>query len=188
MRRAHRPALLLAVVAALWIPATAIGATQIARTGSPGAWVYPESIGDPGAVCLYGGAAGTAYLERIRMGSRVRIRGVTASLRSVAYRPIVQQLVAGTWRSVRYGIRHTAYATTAGYAAIDPGAIIVPVGPGHDSASYRLALRLIWYNADASILGTRTVAVTWHEGGTAMGGPVLGASCRGSYGNFPFPG
>lgn len=184
MRLARRFLVLLALSAALMAPATASAATQIAQTGSPGAWLYPESIGTPGAACLYDGAMGSSYLYRIRMGAGVRIMGVSAALRSVAYRPVLQKLVGASWTNVKYGVLHSATATNAGYTTIAPAAIAVPAAPDASTATYRLALRLIWYNADATVGGTRTLVVSWHRRPAAGGGTITGVSCVGRFSNL----
>ena len=175
MRRFRRTALVLALLAAVVAPATSLGATQIAMTGSPGAWSFPEAIGTPGATCEYEGAMGSSYLTRFAIEVSPRMLGWSAAVLSVGYRPVLQSFTGGAWTTVKYGVLHTANASSASYVALPVASMKVPPDVAAAGGTLRLALRLIWYRADASIRGTRTVVVSWLR---QLNGTV-GTACAG---------
>lgn len=138
--------------------ATALGAHQVASTGSPGSWGLPDSAANPAARCSYngGGVLGGTYLTGIRQLNDVEIRGTTAGLRSVAVRPIIQHKVGGVWKTVKKGTLVSGNASTSSAAVLNTGLTTFGVTQ-QPKNPFRLALKLIWYRADASVKGTRTI-------------------------------
>jgi hypothetical protein len=160
---------------------TALGAHQISHTGSPGSWVLPDTAANPAAKCSYngGGVMGGTYLTGIRLMNDVEIRGTTAGLRSVAFRPIIQHKVSGVWKTVKKGTLVSGNASLSSPVVLSGdltsfGVTQQPKNP------FRLALKLIWYRADASVQGTRTILVDSYvrrDGGVA-------GKCAGFVSNF----
>jgi len=139
----------------------ALAATQLSHSGTPGAWGLPDSAADPAATCVYGtggGTAGGTYLTAIRLRNAVELWGTSSSLRSVGYRPLVQHLQGGVWTTVKKGVLKTGNASlshpvTLTGSTVTFGPLTQPKNP------FRLALKLIWYAADASVAGTRVILV-----------------------------
>jgi hypothetical protein len=140
--------------------ATALAAHPIGSTGSPGGWTLPDSAANPAARCSYsgGGVLGGTHLTGIRQRNEVEIAGTTAGLRSVAVRPIIQHKVAGTWITVRRGTLVSGNASLSSPAVLSTGLTTFGVTQ-QPKNPFRLALKLIWYRADASVKGTRTILV-----------------------------
>ena len=63
---------------------TALGAHQVASTGSPGTWILPDTAANPAARCSYngGGVLGGTYLTGIRQLNAVELFGTSSALRS----------------------------------------------------------------------------------------------------------
>jgi hypothetical protein len=139
---------------------SALGAHPIGSTGSPGGWTLPDSAANPAARCSYngGGVLGGTYLTGIRQRNDVEIAGTTAGLRSVAVRAIVQHRVSGTWTTVRRGTLVSGNASRSSPAVLSTGLTTFGVTQ-QPKNPFRLALKLIWYRADASVKGTRTILV-----------------------------
>ncbi|MFO1539311.1 MAG: hypothetical protein ACKOTZ_02535, partial [Chloroflexota bacterium] len=113
------------------------GAYQLRASGSPGAWTVAESAGSPSAVCWYWEGSGEIPLEGIRLRRRVSLWGTGGSPQSVGMRPLLQQRVAGTWRTVARGTLRTAAATITTPAFLPRLTVRAPAGGG--DGPYRLA-------------------------------------------------
>jgi hypothetical protein len=153
---------------------SALGAHQVAATGSPGAWVLPDSAGDPAARCSYtgGGVAGGTYLTGIKQRNSIKLFGTASNKRPVGVRAIIQHKVSGSWVTVKKGLIYTVRVTLTEPATISTGLTTFGVTeqPGEP---YRLMLKLIWYRFDGyepPIDGTRTILVDRYvprDGGVA---------------------
>lgn len=137
---------------------TALGAHQVASTGSPGTWILPDTAANPAARCSYngGGVLGGTYLTGIRQLNDVELFGTSSSLRSVAVRPIIQHKVSGAWTNVKKGTLVSGNASQSNSAVLGTGLTTFGVTT-QPKNPFRLALKLIWYRADASVQGTRTI-------------------------------
>ncbi len=173
LRPSLRPlAVTTLAIAALALPSgAALADHQVSHTGSPGTWTLKDSASNPAADCSYdgGGTAGGTYLTGIRLRNPVKIKGTSASVRSVGYRPIIQHKIGHAWVTVRKGALISGGATSA-HAATLPGGLTTFGPKDQPKRPFRLALRLIWYRADASVQGTRTILVDYHakrDGGVA---------------------
>lgn len=153
----------LATAAILVSGGSALGAHQLSRTGSPGAWALPDSAGNPAAACSYagGGTAGGTYLTGIRLRNDVEIWGTGPDLQSVAFRPIIEHKVSGVWKKVKKGTLISGNASGASSVVLSGGLTTfgVTTQPKHP---FRLVLKLIWYTGTASDAGTRTILVDSH--------------------------
>lgn len=160
---------------------TALGAHQVAHTGTPGSWVLPDTAANPGAKCSYngGGVAGGTYLTGIRQRNAVEIFGTSSQLRSVAVRPIIQHKISGTWTTVKKGTLVSGNATASSSVVLSTGLTSFGVTP-QPKRPFRLALKLIWYRADASIQGTRTILVDRY----ALRDGGVGGQCPGFVSDF----
>jgi hypothetical protein len=166
-------------VAALAIPGgSALAAHQVSRSGAPGAWTIVDKAADPAGKCSYvdGGTAGGPYLTGIRQRNAVEITGTRAGLQSVAVRPLIQHLVGGTWSTVKKGTLVSGNASLSTVVDLSTGLTKVPVVNKPENP-FRLALKLIWYNADASVQGTRIVVVDSY---VRFGGGVA-SYCKGRF-------
>ncbi|MFN8622784.1 MAG: hypothetical protein U0869_18770 [Chloroflexota bacterium] len=155
---------------------SALASHQVGQTGSPGTASIVDKAADPGAKCSYtdGGAAGGPYLTGIRQRNDIEITGTGASLQSVAVRPLVQHLVSGTWTTVKKGTLISGNASQSQTVQLTTGLTKVPVVNKPENP-FRLALKVIWYNADVSVQGTRTIVVDSY---VRLGGGVA-SYCKG---------
>lgn len=158
--------------------ASALAAHQVSQSGSPGSVTIVDKAADPGARCSYvdGGAAGGPYLTGIRQRNPVEITGTGAGLQSVAVRPLVQHLVGGTWSTVKKGTLVSGNASLSTTVQLGTGLTKVPVVTKPENP-FRLALKVIWYNADASVQGTRILVVDDYV--RLIGG--VGSYCKGRF-------
>lgn len=177
-QRPSRAALagLMTMVAVLLAPASAFAAHPIGHTGSPGGWYITDRAAEPGAKCSYagGGTAGSLYLTGIKLLHGPQVTGIHDGLRSVGYRPIVQEWLHGAWVNVRQGTMVTGQASRSHPVSLPPGRTPVPA----DLTSYtrfRLVLKLIWYRNDASVEATRRVVMDSYV--RLSGG--IGSACKG---------
>jgi hypothetical protein len=166
----------LAVAAVAISGGSALAAHQTSATGSPGAYTVVDKAADPAGRCSYvnGGVAGGLYLTGIRQINPVELSGTGASLQSVAVRPLVQHLVSGHWSTVRKGTLISSQASLTHSVSLTTGLNRVPVATRPQNP-FRLALKLIWYYADASVRGTRVVVLDSYA---RLGGGV-GSTCQG---------
>ena len=155
---------------------SALGAHQLSQSGAPGSWVLPDTAANPAAKCSYngGGVLGGQYLTGIRLRNDVELWGTTSSLRSVAMRPLVQHRISGTWKTVKKGTLVSGNASASNSAVLAGGLTTFGVKP-QPKNPFRLAVKLIWYAADASVQGTRIVLVDSY----ARPGAGVGDRCKG---------
>jgi hypothetical protein len=180
-RIAHLPsragmAGLLMLAAVLLTPGGALAAHPIGHTGSPGGWYITDRAAEPGAKCSYngGGTAGTTYLTGIKLLHGPQITGIHDGLRSVGYRPIIQEWLHGAWVNVVRGTLITGQASRSHPVSLAPERTAVPTDL-NSYTRFRLVLKLIWYRNDASIEATRRIAMDSYV--RLSGG--IGSSCTG---------
>lgn len=153
---------------------SALGAHQVASTGSPGAWILPDTAANPAARCSYagGGVAGGAYLTGIRLRNGIEVFGTAATKRPVGVRMIIQHKVGGSWVTVKKGLTYVNPASKTQSTVISPGLTSFGV-TDEPKEPYRLLLKVIWYHAagyEPDIDGTRTILVDRYirrDGGVA---------------------
>lgn len=153
---------------------SALGAHQVGKTGSPGAWILPDTAANPAARCSYngGGVAGGTYLTGIRLRNGIEVFGTAAAKRPVGVRLIIQHKVAGSWVKVKKGLTYINPASKTQSTVISPGLLSFGV-TDEPTQPYRLLLKVIWYHSagyEPDIDGTRTILVDSYvrrDGGVA---------------------
>lgn len=160
---------------------SALAAHQVSQSGSPGAWDLPDSAANPSSRCGYngGGVLGGTYLTSIKLIQNVEIFGTSGSKRSVAYRLIIQHKQNGSWHTVKKGTLVSGQATSGSAAVLPPtkvsfGALKQPKNP------FRAQVKMIWYAADASVQGTRIIALDSY----VQRDLGVGSKCKGFVSDF----
>lgn len=166
---------LLALAAVLVLPGSALAAHTIGTTGHPGIYGLTDRAAEPGAKCSYvgGGTAGSIYLTGIKMRHDLTVYGIHTGLRSVSYRPIVQEYVGGVWKNVHNGTLVSGQARKGHPATLPRENTSVPALT--NPTKFRLVLKITWYRLDASVEATRTVALDAY----VKYNDLAGTSCKG---------
>jgi hypothetical protein len=151
-------------------------ATEIIRTtGDVGDWSYDDNDAMPGARCRYEGAAGSWFLRSLR-GRRVVIEGTESELRSVGYRLLLQRQTPNGWKTTQRGVLITGAASLSTLATLPRSRILRDPDESPNKGHYRLALKIIWYDAQADVQGVQVANIVRHF---RTSDDSLGPSCRG---------
>lgn len=153
----------------------ALAAHEVSHTGTIGAWSITDTAGSPGVRCVYEGAAGSWYLQKVKVPAPT-IYGTSSHLRSVGYRLLLQYKTASGWVTSQKGPLISGPASTSTAATLTGSNIVRNPGLSPNGRKYRVELKLIWYRANASVQGIAYVLVDHLRRG--YDGSV-GATCKG---------
>ena len=131
--------------------------------------------GAPFARCRYEGAAGTWFLRHVR-GRQVGILGTEATPQSVGYRLLLQQRTLDGWKTTQRGELISGVATNSSQALLPRSSILRNPNVSPNSARYRLAIKVIWFDATADVQGVEVAFANHHR--RSFDGSV-GRACRG---------
>jgi hypothetical protein len=133
-----------------------------AAISAQGRYSVTDTTRKPGARCRYEGAAGTWYLQRMRVRAPT-IYGASAQLRSVGYRLLLQRRKAQGWSTVQRGPLISGVADRDTAATLSDSSVARDVSVAPNEGRYRAALRLIWWDAHAHVASHAFVALKHHR-------------------------
>ena len=164
IRRSARAGLCMIILTALLSSTHAIAqaAVPISESGTHGTYDITDTLATPGARCRYEGTAGTWYLQGLHVRAPV-IYGATAQLRSVGYRLLLQQRTADGWHTVQRGTLISGAADEGTAATLTGSTVVRDVDVAPNSARYRAALNLVWWDANAQVEGRVILAIENHR-------------------------
>jgi hypothetical protein len=167
-------AFIAAMVMCLSITASASAFDVIRSHGTTAPWEANDDAVTPFARCRYEGAAGTFVLRKVR-GREIGVLGTQSPPQSVAYRLLLQQRTLDGWKTTQRG--ELISGVTGALGAVLPASGIrrdPNVSP--NSARYRLAFKIYWFDDTAQVVGFVFASATHHR--RSYDGSD-GHSCRG---------
>jgi hypothetical protein len=167
-------ALLVLSSLALLTPLSASAATVLSTSGSAGHYSFTDSVGSPGARCIYQGAAGSQNFDRMKVNAPT-IYWPSANAfpnGTVGWRIRLQHFNAGTWTTVRQSKEYRGFATKTVAASL--GDRVIAYAPPH-TQKYRAVVVVRWMTPDAETIGSATVLIDHYRRG--YDGSV-GPSCK----------
>jgi hypothetical protein len=167
-------AFLVAIIMSVFLTASASAFDVIRSHGTTAPWEANDDAVAPFARCRYEGAAGTFFLRKVR-GREIGVLGTESPPQSVAYRLLLQQRTLDGWKTTQRG--ELISGVTGSLGAVLPASRIrrdPNVSP--NSARYRLAFKIYWFDDTAQVTGFVVASATHHR--RSYDGSD-GHSCRG---------
>jgi hypothetical protein len=165
----------IAVLCALVPVAPTSAVVPIKSTGETAPWETADNDAQPGARCRYEGAAGSFFLRSVR-GNAVGVFGTESQLRSVGYRLLLQKQTAHGWKTTQRGELITSAASQSSPALLHRSRIRRDPERSPNKGHYRLAMKVVWFDAQADVEGVEVAYVVRHR---RSFDDSLGPSCRG---------
>lgn len=152
----------------------AAGASVIRSHGSVGTWKIVDTRMIPGARCRYEGAAGSYFLQRLRVRRPV-MYGSGPALRSVGYRMLLQRRTAAGWKTTQRSTLISGNASRSAPVTLPGSAVRRDPAKSPNRGRYRAVLRLLWWNRAAQVKGVVLVGIGHYQRSYGSDG----ALCRG---------
>jgi hypothetical protein len=149
--RLARIGLVIAIIGA-FAASPASAATPLTSHGTVGDWSLTDTSTQPGGRCAYQGAAGTFYLDRIRVHGPT-IYGTTSGLRSVGYRILLQHRTATGWKTTQRGKLISGAASLMQPVTLPASRVVRNPDKSPNTRRYRAVVKIIWWNQHARVQG-----------------------------------
>ena len=137
----------------------ALAATQLSHSGHRGHYSFTDTVGSPGARCVYQGAAGSQNFDHARVKAPKvywPTSGVPASSGTVGWRLKLQHWDGHEWDTVRTTSEVRNWATTTTPAPFSSRSVLWAAP--HDR-KYRVLVKIRWLTPDADPIGSATVRI-----------------------------